>query len=119
MISTLTAIRWIERYARSWSEAGRVHTHPAAAFQIITDKNQALRILSTMEIQQGTRMQRLGLNFVLNDETCALFYRNLVGGGVDSGYVVVSALRWARRCRDPAWDTHRFALPDGAHQQCR
>jgi CelD/BcsL family acetyltransferase involved in cellulose biosynthesis len=74
---------------RSW----RVFTrHPAAAFQIITDKNQALRILSTMEIQQGTRMQRLGLNFVLNDETCALFYRNLVGGGVDSGYVVVSAL---------------------------
>jgi CelD/BcsL family acetyltransferase involved in cellulose biosynthesis len=45
-----------------------------------------------MEIQQGTRMQRLGLNFVLNDETYALFYRNLVGGGVDSGYVVLSAL---------------------------
>jgi len=74
---------------RSWRVFIR---HPAAAFKIITDKNQALRILSTMEIQQGTRMQRLGLNFVLNDETCAAFYRNLVDGGVDSGYVVVSAL---------------------------
>jgi CelD/BcsL family acetyltransferase involved in cellulose biosynthesis len=74
---------------RSW----RVFTrHSTAAFKIITDKNQALRNLSTMEIQQGTRMQRLGLNFVLNDEICAAFYRNLVGGGVDSGYVVVSAL---------------------------
>src|SRR5258708_37900626 len=37
-------------------------------------------------------MQQLGLNFILNDETCAAFYRNLVGGGVDNGYVVVSAL---------------------------
>ena len=74
---------------RSW----RVFTrHPTAAFKIITDKNEALRILSTMEIQQGTRMQQLGLNFILNDETCAAFYRHLIGGGVDSGYVVVSAL---------------------------
>jgi CelD/BcsL family acetyltransferase involved in cellulose biosynthesis len=32
------------------------------------------------------------LNFILNDETCAAFYRSLVGNGVESGYVVVSAL---------------------------
>jgi CelD/BcsL family acetyltransferase involved in cellulose biosynthesis len=74
---------------RSW----RVFTrHPTAAFKIVTDKNEALRILSAMEIQQGTRIQHLGLNFVLNDETCAAFYRDLVGRGVDSGYVVVSVL---------------------------
>ena len=74
---------------RSW----RVFTRdPAAAFKIVTEKNEALRILSTMETQQGTRMQHLGLNFILNDETCAAFYRNLVGNGVESGYVVVSAL---------------------------
>jgi len=74
---------------RSW----RVFTRdPAAAFKIVTEKNEALRILSAMEIQQGTRMQHLGLNFILNDETCAAFYRNLVGNGVESGYVVVSAL---------------------------
>jgi CelD/BcsL family acetyltransferase involved in cellulose biosynthesis len=74
---------------RSWRVFRR---DPAAAFRIVADKTEALRILSTMEVQQGTRMQHLGLNFVLNDETCAAFYRNLVGDGFDSGYAVVSAL---------------------------
>src|ERR1017187_10533897 len=55
---------------RSW----RVFTRdPAAAFQIVTDRSDALRVLSTMEVQQGARMQYLGLNFILNDETCAAF----------------------------------------------
>ena len=74
---------------RSWRVFKR---DPAAAFRIMTDRNEALRILSTMEIQQSTRMQHLGLNFILNDETCAAFYRNLVGNGVENGYVVVSTL---------------------------
>jgi CelD/BcsL family acetyltransferase involved in cellulose biosynthesis len=74
---------------RSW----RVFTRdPAAAFKFATDEDEALRILSTMEVQQGARMRQLGLNFILNDETCAAFYRNLVGGGVDNGYLVVSTL---------------------------
>lgn len=37
-------------------------------------------------------MQNLGLNFILNDETCAAFYRNLVRDGVDQGYAVISTL---------------------------
>jgi CelD/BcsL family acetyltransferase involved in cellulose biosynthesis len=75
---------------RSW----RVFTRdPAASFAIITDTTEALRILSTTEIQQGTRMQSLGLNFILNDETCAAFYRNLVRGGIDNGYALVSVLK--------------------------
>jgi CelD/BcsL family acetyltransferase involved in cellulose biosynthesis len=74
---------------RSW----RVFTRDAeAAFKIITDKDEALRVLSTMEVQQGNRMQHLGLNFVLNDETCAAFYRNLVRDNVGNGYAVLSAL---------------------------
>jgi len=74
---------------RSW----RVFTRdPAAAFEIVTDNDKALRILSTTEVQQGTRMQRLGLNFILNDETCAAFYRNLVRDGVGDGYALVTAL---------------------------
>ena len=74
---------------RSW----RVFTRdPAAAFKIITDKDEALRVLSTMETQQGDRMQHLGLNFVLNDETYAAFYRNLVHDNVANGYAVLSAL---------------------------
>jgi CelD/BcsL family acetyltransferase involved in cellulose biosynthesis len=74
---------------RSW----RVFTRdPAASFQIVTDNNDALRVLSTTEAQQGIRMRQLGLNFILNDETCAAFYRNLVHDGVDNGYAVMSAL---------------------------
>ena len=37
-------------------------------------------------------MQHLGLNFILNDETCAAFYRHLVGDNLRSGYAVLSAL---------------------------
>jgi CelD/BcsL family acetyltransferase involved in cellulose biosynthesis len=74
---------------RSW----RVFTRdPAASFAIITDTDEALRILSATEVQQGTRMQSLGLNYILNDETCAAFYRNLVRDGVGDGYALVSAL---------------------------
>ena len=58
---------------RSW----RVFTRdPAAAFEIVTDRNEAFRVLSIMEIQQGARMQHLGLTFILNGDTCAAFYRN-------------------------------------------
>jgi CelD/BcsL family acetyltransferase involved in cellulose biosynthesis len=74
---------------RSW----RVFTRdPAAKLEIVTDPDQALRVLSAMEIQQAARMRRLGLNYVLNDETSAAFYRNLVGGGLRDGYAVLSAL---------------------------
>ena len=75
---------------RSW----RVFTRdPAASFEIVTDSDEALRILATTEVQQGTRMRSLGLNFILNDETCAAFYRNLVRDGAGNGYAVVTALR--------------------------
>jgi CelD/BcsL family acetyltransferase involved in cellulose biosynthesis len=71
----------------------RVFTRdPAARLQIVTDPDQALHMLSVMEIQQGARMRHLGLNFVLNDKTSAVFYRKLVGEGLRSGYAVLSAL---------------------------
>jgi CelD/BcsL family acetyltransferase involved in cellulose biosynthesis len=65
---------------------------PAAAFQIVNDRNHALHLLATMDIQQGARMQHLGLNFFLNSETCAAFYRNLVSDNLCDGYAVLSAL---------------------------
>lgn len=75
---------------RSW----RVFTRdPAATFEIVTDTDEALRILSTAEIQQGSRMQSLGLNFILNDAACASFYHNLVRDGTGSGYALTSALK--------------------------
>jgi CelD/BcsL family acetyltransferase involved in cellulose biosynthesis len=74
---------------RSW----RVFTRDSAAgFKIVADKDEALRVLSTMETQQGDRMQHLGLNFILNDETYAAFYRTLVHDNVANGYAVLSAL---------------------------
>jgi CelD/BcsL family acetyltransferase involved in cellulose biosynthesis len=74
---------------RSW----RVFTRdPAAAFKIIIDKDEALRVLSTMASQQGDRMQHLGLNFILNETTYATFYRNLVDQNVGNGFAVLSAL---------------------------
>ncbi len=74
---------------RSWRVFARDST---AAFRLVTDNDEALRILSATEVQQGARMQNLGLNFILNNETCAAFYRNLVRDGVGSGYALVSAL---------------------------
>ena len=74
---------------RSW----RVFTRdPAAGFRIVADRDEALRILAVTEAQQGARMQQLGLNFILNNDTCAAFYRNLVNDGIGSGFTVVSAL---------------------------
>jgi CelD/BcsL family acetyltransferase involved in cellulose biosynthesis len=74
---------------RSW----RVFTRdPAAAFRIITDVDHALDVLSTMEVQQDARMRHLGLNFILNTETCAAFYRHLVQDHLHSGYAMLSAL---------------------------
>jgi CelD/BcsL family acetyltransferase involved in cellulose biosynthesis len=74
---------------RSW----RVFTRDSAAvFRMVTHKEEALRVLSTMQAQQGDRMQHLGLNFVLNDETCAAFYRKLVEANIGNGYAVLSAL---------------------------
>jgi CelD/BcsL family acetyltransferase involved in cellulose biosynthesis len=74
---------------RSW----RVFTRdPAAAFRIITERDEALRFLSTMEMQQDARMQHLGLNFILNDETYAAFYHHLVGENLENGYAVLSTL---------------------------
>ncbi len=75
---------------RSWRVFVR---NPDAAFRIVTDQNEALRVLSAMEIQQDVRMRHLGLKFMLNDETCAAFYRNLVGENLGSGYAVLSVLK--------------------------
>lgn len=74
---------------RSW----RVFARDASArFSLFTDEHAAMRILEATEAQQGARMESLGLNFILNNETCAAFYRNLVRGGLGRGFAVVSAL---------------------------
>jgi CelD/BcsL family acetyltransferase involved in cellulose biosynthesis len=74
---------------RSWRVFSR---NPGAAFRIVTDVDEAVALLDTMDAQQQARMQHLGLEFILNEAACAKFYRDLVIRGIDEGYAVVSAL---------------------------
>jgi CelD/BcsL family acetyltransferase involved in cellulose biosynthesis len=74
---------------RSWRVFNR---YPGATFRMVTDVDEALALLDTMDVQQQARMQCLGLEFVLNDETRAKFYRDLVIRGIGEGYAIVSAL---------------------------
>jgi CelD/BcsL family acetyltransferase involved in cellulose biosynthesis len=84
----------LERTARKELERSwRVFTrHPDAGFRLAADADEALTFLATTEVQQGTRMQSLGLNFILNEAGCADFYRSLVRDGAATGYAVASAL---------------------------
>jgi len=74
---------------RSWRVFAR---DPSARFAIATGPEEALKILAATEMQQGFRMQSLGLDFILNDEACVAFYRDLVREGIGGGYAVVTAL---------------------------
>lgn len=66
--------------------------HPSATFRIVTDADEALRVLAVLEQQQGARMRELGQDFVLGEASNGLFYRNLVRDNVASGYAVLSML---------------------------
>ncbi len=67
-------------------------THASAAFRIIADPDEALRVLSVLEEQQGARMRELGQSFVLGEASNGAFYRNLVRDNVAAGYAVLSML---------------------------
>ncbi|MCA6126119.1 GNAT family N-acetyltransferase [Bradyrhizobium sp. WSM 1704] len=74
---------------RSW----RVFTrNPSAAFRIAADTGEALNLLLVTEVQQGARLASLGLNYVLDNEDCTAFYRDLVREGTPSGYALMTAL---------------------------
>jgi CelD/BcsL family acetyltransferase involved in cellulose biosynthesis len=74
---------------RSWRVFNR---HPGAAFRMINSVDEALKIIDVMDAQQHARMQKLGLEFTLNDAMHSKFYRDLVRRGLPEGYAVVSAL---------------------------
>ena len=74
---------------RCWRGFSR---HAGARFELVTDVNRALEMLDAMDMQQQERMRELGLAFVLNDDSHARFYRDVVRRGVADGYAVVSAL---------------------------
>jgi CelD/BcsL family acetyltransferase involved in cellulose biosynthesis len=66
--------------------------NPGAAFRMISSVDEALQTVDVLDVQQETRMQKLGLKFVLNDGIHGGFYRDLVRRGLPGGYVVVSSL---------------------------
>jgi CelD/BcsL family acetyltransferase involved in cellulose biosynthesis len=76
-------------FLKSW----RVFTRdPKARFGIITDPQEASRVMAAMEAQQGARMQVLGLSYSLDGEAYAAFYRDLVAANLRTGYAVLTAL---------------------------
>jgi CelD/BcsL family acetyltransferase involved in cellulose biosynthesis len=76
-------------FLKSW----RVFTRdPRAQFSIVTDPEEASRVMAAMEVQQGARMQALGLSYSLNDQAYAAFYRDLVAANLRTGYAVLTAL---------------------------
>ena len=107
--------------ARNWSAAGACsRAIPPRSSRSSPTRTKRCAFSPTMEAQQGARMQHLGLNFVLNDETCAAFYRNLVGENRRERLCrAVGADRRRGGGRDPARHPARLALRDGADQQCR
>jgi CelD/BcsL family acetyltransferase involved in cellulose biosynthesis len=74
---------------RSWRVFNR---KPGARFRIVTDMDEALALLDTMDAQQHDRMKQLGLRFVLDDDCHARFYRDMVKRGLSEGYAILSAL---------------------------
>jgi len=76
-------------FLKSW----RVFTRdPQAQFKIVTDPDEATRVMAAMEAQQGARMQVLGLSYSLDGEAYAAFYRDLVSANLRTGYAVLTAL---------------------------
>jgi CelD/BcsL family acetyltransferase involved in cellulose biosynthesis len=74
---------------RSW----RVFTkNEGARFERITDSARALHVFTTLEAQQSARMQELGKDYTLDDESSSAFHHDLIHRGIDDGYVVLTAL---------------------------
>jgi CelD/BcsL family acetyltransferase involved in cellulose biosynthesis len=76
-------------FLKSWRAFSR---DPKARFESITDPDEASRVMAAMEVQQGARMQALGLRYSLNDQAYAAFYRELLAANLNNGYAVLTAL---------------------------
>jgi CelD/BcsL family acetyltransferase involved in cellulose biosynthesis len=83
-----TSIKRIQM-PRYWRVFSRI---PGAAFRMVGSVDEALKTVDVMDAQQGARMHKLDLEFVLNDDVHGGFYRDLVRRGLSQGFVVVSEL---------------------------
>ncbi|WP_027173381.1 GNAT family N-acetyltransferase [Methylobacterium sp. 10] len=74
---------------RSWRVFSR---EPETTFRIVTDQDEAQRVLEVMARQQEARMRSIGADYRLDETEFDAFYRRLVERGLGRGYAVVSAL---------------------------
>jgi CelD/BcsL family acetyltransferase involved in cellulose biosynthesis len=74
---------------RCWRVFSR---NASAEFRMITNVDEALRVLDAMDAQQRARMTQLGFAFVLDDACHAKVYRDIVTRGLAHGFAAVSAL---------------------------
>ncbi|SED62839.1 Acetyltransferase involved in cellulose biosynthesis, CelD/BcsL family [Rhizobiales bacterium GAS191] len=74
---------------RSWRVFERLG---GTEFRRVTDVESALGVLQRIEEQQERRIRGLGLPYILDTPDIANFYRELVIGGLGSGYTVMTVL---------------------------
>jgi CelD/BcsL family acetyltransferase involved in cellulose biosynthesis len=66
--------------------------HEGAAFRRIDAPDEALKILVTLERQQGERLRAQGQPYRLNEPAFSQFYRTITADGVADGSVILTAL---------------------------
>jgi CelD/BcsL family acetyltransferase involved in cellulose biosynthesis len=74
---------------RSWRVFAR---QPGTRFARISDLAEAHRVLAAMEAQQAARMRDVGAGYALDTPFAMAFYRGLLDRGLESGFVVLTAL---------------------------
>jgi CelD/BcsL family acetyltransferase involved in cellulose biosynthesis len=81
-----TLRRQVERHWRAF------RARDGAEFRHVTDPAEAARILAALERQQGARLRRRGVPYVLDAPRFAAFYRMLVVDGLAEGSAILTAL---------------------------
>lgn len=66
--------------------------HEGAVFRRIDDPGEALRVLATLERQQGARLRAQGEPYRLDEPAFSAFYRAVTAEGVADGSVILTAL---------------------------
>jgi CelD/BcsL family acetyltransferase involved in cellulose biosynthesis len=66
--------------------------HDGAVFRRIDDPDEAIRVLATLERQQGARVRAQGQPYRLDEPVFSAFYRAVAAEGVADGSVIVTAL---------------------------
>lgn len=66
--------------------------HEGAVFRRVDDPDEAVRLLATLERQQGARLRAQGEPYRLDEPAFSAFYRAVTAEGVADGSVILTAL---------------------------